>query len=201
MMSGTTPKCSVANHLPVRPEAVDHLVHDEQDAVVVADLAQQLPVLRRGDMDAVRGRDRLADHRRDRLRPLEHDLLLHPLGAHDVARFALQAEVVAVVVRRGDVVDAGHERAEVALDLRPVAGRQAHRAEGRAVVGAAAGDDLVPLREAAQRLHLLGDLQRRLDRLRAAGAEEDALRSPGVSSAIISASCTAGTEVYEAAET
>ena len=47
------------------------------------------------------------------------------------------------------------------------------------MVGAAAGDDLVALGEAAHRLDLLGDLDRGLDRLRAAGAEEDAAQIAG----------------------
>ena len=57
MMSGTTPKCSLAKSFPVR-EAVDDLVHDQEDAVTVADLAQHLPVAWRRKMVAIRGRDR-----------------------------------------------------------------------------------------------------------------------------------------------
>ena len=94
MMSGHDAEVLGREPLAGAPPAVDHLVHDQQHAVPVADLAQPLPVLRRRDVDAVRGRDRLGDDRGDRLRPLEHDLLLERIGAHDVARLALEPELV-----------------------------------------------------------------------------------------------------------
>ena len=123
-------------------------------------------------MDAGRSRDRLADHRRDGVRALEHDLLLDGLGGHDVRLLTLDAKVGAVLVRVRDVGDAVHERAEVVLILE---GGQAHRAVGHAVVRATAGDDLVAAGESTHRLYLLGDLDGRFDRLRATGGEEDAV--------------------------
>ena len=74
------------------------------------------------------------------------------------------------------MVDARHHGAKEAFHLGAVAGGQAHGAVGHAVVGAAAGDDLVAFGEAAQNLHLFGNLDRRLHRFRAARAEEDPLQ-------------------------
>jgi 3-oxoacyl-ACP reductase-like protein len=49
IMSGVTPKVSAANGVAEAAEAGDDLVEDQQDAVLVADLAQALQVaLRRG---------------------------------------------------------------------------------------------------------------------------------------------------------
>ena len=136
----------------------------------VADLAQQLPVLGRRHVHAGRGRDRFADNRGNRLRTLVDDLLLDVAGRHQVGFFTLQTEVRPVAVRVRHVIDAVHERTEPGL----VAGcRDTHRAVGHAVVGAAAGNDLVALREAAHRLDLLGDLDRGFDRLGATGDEEE----------------------------
>ena len=45
------------------PQARDHLVEDEQDAVAVADLAQSLQIALRRDQHAGRARHRLDDHR------------------------------------------------------------------------------------------------------------------------------------------
>ena len=124
--------------------------------------------------------DRLADHRRDRVRPLRQDLLLDGVGAGDVARLALDAEIIAIAVRRGDEADPVHEGTEELLVARR---RDAHRPHGGAVIAAAPGDDLVALGKAAHRLDLLGDLHGALDRLGAARAEEEAIevarRQPG----------------------
>ena len=99
--------------------AVDHFVRDQQHAVLVADLAQPLPVRLRRDLDTVRRRDRLGDDRGDRVRPLELDLLLERVGAGDVVRLArLDPELRTVVVRRLNVEDARHERTEVLLVAR-----------------------------------------------------------------------------------
>ena len=163
-------------HLAGAAEAVDDLVHDQQHAVLVADLAQPLPVFRRRDVQTIRGRNRLTDDGRDRLRSLIDDFLLDIIGAHDVARFALKTEVVPIVVRRRSVIDTVHERAEVGLVAH---GGEAQRAHRHAVVAATARDDLVALREATHGLDLLGDLDRALNRLGATGAEVDAIQIAG----------------------
>ena len=49
-------------------------------------------------MQAIRRGDRFTDDGGDRFRPLEDDLLLHPLGTHDIAGFAFQVKVIAVVI-------------------------------------------------------------------------------------------------------
>src|SRR6185295_20239414 len=58
------------------------------------------------------------------------------------------------------------------------AGR-AERAHGRAVVGDLAGDDLRLVRVARELVVLAGELERGLDRLAAAGGEEDAVEIAG----------------------
>src|SRR5918994_1227849 len=120
----------------------------------VADLAQLLPVLGRRYVHAGRRRDRFTDDRGNRLRTLVYDLLLDIARRHQVGFFPLQPEVGPVAVRVRHVVDAVHEGTEPGF---VVARCDTHRAVGHAVVGAAAGDDLVALGEAAHRLNLLGD--------------------------------------------
>ena len=61
-MSGTTSQCSMANQVPVRPDAGLDLVGDEQDAVVLTDLLDLAHVLRRRDDEAALSLHRLGDH-------------------------------------------------------------------------------------------------------------------------------------------
>ncbi len=163
-------------HLAGAAEAVDDFVEDQQHAVPVADLAHPLPVSGRGDMVRIRGRNRLAYHRRHRVGALRLDFLRDCLGAGEIARFALEFEIVTVAVRRRHEADTVHERPEKALVAR---GGDAHGTKGRAVIAAAPDDDLVALGKAAHRLHLLGDLHGALDRLGTAGAEKEPVEIAG----------------------
>ena len=151
----------------------DHLVADQQDVVLVADLAHALEValLRR---DAAAGvLQRLEDHGRDRLGTVELDLVADLLGGPE--RVAVLGPVVLVRVRRVD--PARHVGLELGLEAgQPGGGERAH---GRAVVGDLAGDDLVLLALAVRPVVVAGDLDRGLDRLRAGVREEDPVQVAG----------------------
>ena len=89
-MSGSTPQCSTAHILPVRPGARLDLVGDEQDAVLVADRAEALEEAVLGDDVAALALDRLDDDRRDlvgRGELVEQDLV-EPAQVLDLARTA-----------------------------------------------------------------------------------------------------------------
>ena len=147
----------------------DHLVGDEDDPELVADLAHALEVaLRRGEA-AARVLHRLEDHARDRLRALEQDALVDRLGR--------VLDLGPVAVRVGDVASRREQRLERAPHVRD-AGR-GERAHGRAVVGELARDDLVAARVAGELVVLAAELERRVDGLRAAGGEEDAVEVAG----------------------
>ncbi len=68
--------------------AIDDLVSNQQDAVLVADFAQPLPVGLGRNLDTVCCRNRLGDDCGNRVRSLELDLSLERIGAGDVVRLA-----------------------------------------------------------------------------------------------------------------
>ena len=151
----------------------DHLVGDHQHVVAVADLAHPLEVAVGRDEAAAGVLDRLEDHRGDGLRALEHDPLLD--RGRRPERVAVLGPAVDVGV--GDVAAARRERLELGAQLGDAGGGEG--AERGAVVGDLAGDHLVLLAFAAHAVVVAGQLQRRLDRLRAAGGEEDAVEVAG----------------------
>ena len=123
-------------------EAALHLVADQQDAVLVADLAQarqergrrhhEAPLtLQRLDHD---GRHRVAGH---------HGLeeVLDLVAARDRAHLVGAVVAVAETVRVADVVHAGKERAHPVAVLRLARGER-ERAVGAPVEPAGEGDDL-----------------------------------------------------------
>ena len=141
------------------------LVGDQQDPVLVADLAQALEEAVLGDDVAALALDRLDDDRRDlvgRGELVEQDLV-EP------------AQVLDPAVRR--VEDARQQRPEAGVVLR-LRGGQRDRAVGPAVERAEERDDVRPLRRVA------GELDRGLDDLGAGVAEvgpdaADDRRDPG----------------------
>ena len=151
----------------------DHLVGDHQHVVAIADLAHALEVAVGRDDAAAGVLHRLEDHRGDRLGALELDPLL------DRGRRPERVAVLrpAVDVGVGDVAAAGDERLELRAQLGDAGGGEG--AERGAVVGDLAGDHLVLLAFAERAVVVAGQLQRRLDRLRAAGGEEDAVEVAG----------------------
>ena len=141
------------------PEAGHDLVGDHQDAVAVADLADAGDVAVRRDEDAVGAHDRLEEDGRDGPGALVADDVLEALqGLTDRSRLGLAP---AVGVRIADDAD----DARLVGPAARVAG-QRHRPERGAVVRAVAGQDLVLAADVP------GELDRVLDRLRAAEREE-----------------------------
>src|SRR5439155_17746963 len=107
------------------------------DPEAIANLADLRQVLRRRDQDA--GADRLEDDRRDLVRPFELNQVLELLRALDPAAGVMLAERAAVAILLQGVNRPGD--AEPGSQAAGRASRR-ERAVGRAVVGAAAGDDL-----------------------------------------------------------
>ena len=168
MRSGPVAEALGAEVLAEAPPAADDLVGDEQDVVLVADLAHAREVAV-GRREAAAGvLHRLEDHGGDRVRALELDALADRLG--ELHRIVA---LVAVHVRVRDVGDAGRQRLE-RLAQRGDA-RRGERAERRAVVGGVARDDLRLQRLAVELVELARQLDRGLDRLAAAAREEDAV--------------------------
>ena len=108
IMSGTHVEALDAEVVAEAAPGADHLVGDQQDVVLVADLADALPVAVLRHEAAARVLHRLEDHRGDRLRALELDHVL------DLVRGPERVAVLgpAVLVRVRHVVRAGHERLE-----------------------------------------------------------------------------------------
>ena len=89
-------------------EAGDDLVEDQQDAVLVADLAQPLQVALRRDQHAGRARDRLDDHRGDVRRVVQRDDALQLVGQVGAPfRLAPAEGVMRLVMGVRHVIDAG----------------------------------------------------------------------------------------------
>ena len=145
----------------------DHLVRDQQDVIAVTDLPHALEValLRR---DAAAGvLQRLEDHGAHRLRALEEDPLLDLVRGPE--RIAVLGPAIAVRVR--NVNPARSEGLELAAKRRDAGG--AEGAEGGAVVRDLARDQLGLQGVSPGAVVAARQLDRRLDRLRAAVAEED----------------------------
>ena len=161
-----------AEEVPEATPGADHLVGDEQDAVAVADLADPLEVARRRGEAAAGVLHRLQEHGGDRRRVLGQDGLLDGVGGPAAEGVHVVLEVrgpVEVGVR--DLEGARHQRLERRADLGHAGDRQG--AHGGAVVGDVPADHLVALGLADELEVLAGQLPRRLDRLGAAGGEED----------------------------
>ena len=168
-----------AEHLPHPPEGADDLVGDQQDVVLVADLADPLEVAGRGREAAAGVLHRLEEDRGDGVGALELDRLGDPVRGPAAEGLLVVAEVVgaAVEVGVGHLVGAGDQRLEHLLQRRDAGDGQ--RALRGAVVGHGPGDDLVLVGLAGELEVLLGELPRRLDGLAAAGGEEDAVEVAG----------------------
>ena len=159
------------------PEAGDDLVGDQRDAVLVAQRAQPGPVAV-GRHEAAAGvLDRLGDQHRHGLRPGLDDRALDLVQQPRAQRGLVLGVGIAVAVGVGDPHDRDRRRAERLLH-RPHAGER-ERAERHPVVGDLARDRLRALRLALGQVVLADDLPGRLDRLRAAVGEEDAVEVAG----------------------
>ena len=145
--------------------------------MLVADLAEGLPVLLVGDPAAVGRGDRLGDHGCDGVRPGGDDDILDRSGAEDVALGEGLLVGAAVAVDVGDMQRAGDEGL-VGSSLGVAGGVDGERAGGLSVVGTNPGDDLELGAVATDVVILLGDLEGRFDGFGAA-VDEDGLADRG----------------------
>ncbi len=162
---------------PQPPEARDDLVEDQQDPVLAGDRAETLEIALRRDQHARRARDRLHDHRRDRLGSVERNDPLELVGeVRAMFGLALRPAVLRDVGVR-QVVDASKERAEIAAVVHDPADRDP--AEAHAVIAPLATDQPRPAALAARPVIGERDLERAVDRLGARIGEEDMLEPVG----------------------
>ena len=130
-------------------EGANHLVADQQNAVLVDDALDLGPVSGRGNDHAARALHRLADKGRDFLRPEFQDALLQPPCCADAEiGLALSRQRVLKMVGLLDVADIGD--GQVALRMHPAHAAQRGPSHGAAVVGVLAADDDLALRLAQQ---------------------------------------------------
>ena len=172
-------------------EAADHLVDDEEDAVAGADLADDAPVLLGGGVGSEGLLDGLADHGRDLFGVLELDDPLDVAGAGEVAGRVGEVERAAVAVGRLDEDRSGRQ----GLHHLPHGKDGAEEAEGAArgpVIGAPAGDDLVPFLLPSEVLMVLGQFDGRFHGFGSVADIEEMADLSGGYSAIRSASRIAG---------
>jgi len=167
------------------PEGTDHLVADQQDVVLVADLPDPLEVTGRRREAAAGVLHRLEEHRRDRLGSLVLDRDRDLVGGPSAERLEVAGGVAGGGERLGRAVEVrvrhperrGHQRLEHRLEARQACDRQ--RALGGAVVGDRAADHLVLHRLAGDLEVVLGQLPRRLDGLAATAGEEHPVEVAG----------------------
>ena len=139
------PKRSAPHQWPVRPEAADHLVGDEEDVVAPADAFDLGPVALGRDDDAAGALDGLADEGGDAVGAFAQDGLFEGLGAGAAevvgahAALAPLAEPVGLV----DMDDVGDGQA--GLGVHGAHAAEAGADDGGAVIGVAAGDELLLL--------------------------------------------------------
>ena len=155
-MSGSTPECSMAHHFPVRAGAGLDLVGDQQDAMAVADAADLLQEVGRGDDIAAFALDGLDEDGGDffgRQDGLE-ELLFDVAGATEREGFFFlrAAATAAIGIGIANVRDAGDKGSEAALLLGLRAGER-ERAHGAAVEGAEEADDVLAAGVVAGELH------------------------------------------------
>ena len=172
IMSGSTPKTSAAKRRAHAPERGDHLVEDEQDAVLLRDLAQALQVALRRDEHAGRAGHGLDDHRGDGGGVVQRDQALELVGE---VRALLGLPARERVLLRQCVCGRWSTPAIMRAEHLAVGDDAAHRdaAEAHAVVAALAADEARARAFAAHALVGERDLQRGVDGLGARVAEED----------------------------
>ena len=152
--------------------AAHHLVENEQNAVPVADLAHAAEVAGHGRDRAERGSDHRFGHEGDDVVAAELlDLGLELFG--ETRRIGLRRLIdaaIAIFIDRRDVMRLEQERRE----LRPLffATTDRQRAQRDAVIALTPRDDFSPLRLAPFDEILARELERGLDRLRAAADVE-----------------------------
>ena len=167
-----------AEHAPRAAEAADDLVGDHQHIVAPQHLLDGGEVAFGRQDHAARAHHRLGDEGGDGLGPLGDDHLLE-LGreVRRVIGLRLAGGGELVVVRSLCVPDIRHGQVEGLVDHGQTG--EAGRRQGRAVVAAVAGDDLLLLRPAAQVVVVADELDLGVVRVRARAAEGDARHVAG----------------------
>ena len=161
----------VAPEPPGAPVAGLDFIGDQQDAVLVAALAQALHEALGGGVVAVFPLHRLDDHGggvRGRGLGHQHVVQLAQAEVHGV----VLAPAVAVAVREGAEADAGHQRLPAGAHLGGGGGHRGRR-QGAAVKAAGEGDDIGPAGR------LAGQTQGGLHRFAAGVGERHRVEVPG----------------------
>ena len=159
--------------------AAHHFVEDEQHAVAVADRPDALEIVADRRHGAGSGADHGLGHEGDDAFRADFDkLVLERLsGPRRIIRVALALSLQPVGIAGVDVVRLDQERLELRAPPRVSAGGEG--AERIAVVALAPRDDMAALRLADLDEILARHLERRLDRLRTAAHQIDAIEAGG----------------------
>ena len=158
--------------------AGDDLVEDQQDAVLLGDLAQPLQIALRRRQHAGRSRHRLDDHGGDGVGAVQIDQPLQLVGEmRAIFRLALAEGLLVAVVGVGKVIDARQQRAEHLAVIDDAADGRA--AEADAVIAALAADQPGAGALAVDLVIGQRDLQRGIGGLRSGVAEEHVIEAGG----------------------
>ena len=173
-----TPKRCAANGRAEAAEAGDHLVEDEQDAMLVADRAEALEIAPGRGQDAGRSSHRLDDHRGDLAGAALGDdaqEVVRQLGA--MLGLTAREGVALGIVGVAEVIDLGQQGSEGGAVIGDPADRKA--AEIDPVIAALAPDQPHALGLAAGDVIGAGDLQRGVSGLASGIDEEDVAYAVG----------------------
>ena len=142
------------------PESIDDLVGAQQDPVLVAQLAQFLPITSGWDYTATSVLHRLSDNQRNGLGALGQDPCLDGLDACQVSGGSARRNLVVAGVH--DMVHAvPHHGGEDFFEFGDAGHSQS--AQGGAVIGPLARDDLVTACVALAHVIITSELEGRLD--------------------------------------
>ena len=174
---GVEPVVLGAEPGPRSPEAADHLVGDEQHAVLPADAGDFRPVGVRRHDDPARALDRLRDERGHPLRPEREDPVLEGPCRHEPEFFRGSVAAQLVPVGLHHVLDP--RNGEPALAVHGLHAPEARRAHRAPVVGVVAREDDVSLRLADHVEVAAHHPDHGVVRLRARVGEEDVVEPRG----------------------
>ena len=158
--------------------AGDDLVENQQNAVLLGDLAQPLEIALRRRQHAGRSRHRLDDHGGDGRGAVQVDQAFELLGEmRAIFRLALGEGLLLAVIGVRQVIDAGQQRAEHLAVVDDAADRGA--AEADAVIAAFAADQAAAGALAVDLMIGQRDLERGIGGLRSGIAEEHVIEAGG----------------------
>jgi hypothetical protein len=161
---GTAPLVLCRERRAQATEAGDHLVEDQQDAVLRGDFAQTLQVTDRRNQHAGGACDRLDDDRGHRRRIMQRQDALQVVGQMSAPlRLPFGESIVGEVVGMRQVIDTGEHGPEMLAIARDAADRDT--AEADAVIAALAADQAGALPLAAHAVIGQCNLERGIDGL------------------------------------